>query len=417
MKDLVRRVTTSLATVGARPSDSADERVRKAALILVALLIIPLATVWVVTYALLGLWWAAAIPFAYQVLSLIGLLVFFRSKNYRFFRTSQLLMMLVLPFALQLSLGGFRDSSAVSVWAFVAPMGALVFMGPRDAWRWFVGWGLLLVAAALLESSVSGRTSIPRGLVVFFFFANITGLSLVTFLLLRYFVRARERAMAALGREHRLLQMERAKAERLLLNVLPEPIAARLKEREEVIADAFPEVSVLFADIVGFTPYAQRTDPNLTVQLLNGLFSDFDALADAHGLEKIKTIGDAYMVAGGLPDRRPDHAEAVARMALDMIEVTGRRSLADGQPMQLRIGIDSGPVVAGVIGRRRFIYDLWGDTVNTASRMESHGVPGSIQVTQRVRDLLADRFEFKERGRIEVKGKGEMDTYLLVGRR
>jgi adenylate cyclase len=417
LKDLLRRAIAFLAALGSLPSDSPEERVRKASLPLVTSLIIVLATVWVVTYAVLGLWWAAAIPFTFQVLSLIGLVLFFRSKNYRVFRTIELLMMLILPFALQWSLGGFRDSSAVSMWAFFAPMGALVFVGPRDAWRWFAGWGLLLVVSAVLEVPLTGRPSIPQGLVVFFFFANIMGLSVVTFLLLRYFVRERERAMAALDQEHRLLQTERAKSERLLLNVLPEAIATRLKEREEIIADAFPEVSVLFADIVGFTPYAHRTDPDRTVKLLNDLFSDFDALAEAHGVEKIKTIGDAYMAAGGLPDPRPDHAEAAADLALAMIELTGSRSFVDGQPVQLRVGIDSGPVVAGVIGRRKFIYDLWGDTVNTASRMESQGVPGAIQVTKRVRDLLADRFEFKERGRIDVKGQGVMDTYFLVGRR
>jgi adenylate cyclase len=198
--------------------------------------------------------------------------------------------------------------------------------------------------------------------------------------------------------------------------VLPESIATRLKEREEVIADAFPEVTVLFADIVGFTPQTERVSPHETVQLLNELFSEFDTLAEERGLEKIKTIGDAYMVAGGLPEPIPDHADAVADLALRMLELAGARSLTDGEPVKLRIGIDSGPVVAGVIGRRKFIYDLWGDTVNTASRMESHGLPGRIQVTGRTRELLCDRYAFEERGVIQIKGKGEMATYLLIGR-
>ncbi|MFP5318016.1 MAG: adenylate/guanylate cyclase domain-containing protein [Acidimicrobiia bacterium] len=224
------------------------------------------------------------------------------------------------------------------------------------------------------------------------------------------------KAKAALDREHRLLQAEREKSERLLLNVLPRAIADRLKASEEVIADSFPEASVLFADIVGFTPYAQRTPPEEVVRVLNELFSVFDGLADRYGLEKIKTIGDAYMVAGGIPEPRPDHAESVADMALSMVAEVERRS-GDAQELRLRIGIDTGPVIAGVIGRRKFIYDLWGDTVNTASRMEAHGIPGSIQVTERTYRRLAQAFALEKRGVIEVKGKGPTTVYLLKGRR
>jgi class 3 adenylate cyclase len=180
----------------------------------------------------------------------------------------------------------------------------------------------------------------------------------------------------ALAREHRLLEAERARSERLLANMLPASIAERLKQRQEVIADASPQVTVLFADIADFTPHAERSSAEATVALLNDLFSQFDALTEARGLEKIKTIGDAYMVAGGLPDPMPDHAVAVAEVALGMLELAARRRLPDGAPVRLRVGIASGPVVAGVIGRRRFSYDLWGDTVNTASRMQTTGVPG-----------------------------------------
>jgi adenylate cyclase len=220
----------------------------------------------------------------------------------------------------------------------------------------------------------------------------------------------------ALSRAYRLLEVERARSEGLLRNMLPEPIAGRLKQREEVIADAFGEVTVLFADIVDFTAHAERTPPEATVALLNELFSRFDGLTEARGLEKIKTVGDAYMVAGGLPDPMPDHAGAAAELALEILELAARRSLPDGGPVRLRIGIATGPVLAGVIGQRRFSYDLWGDTVNTASRMETTGVPGCIQVTERTRDLLGDRYLFQERGMIQVKGKGKMLTYFLSGR-
>jgi class 3 adenylate cyclase len=217
-------------------------------------------------------------------------------------------------------------------------------------------------------------------------------------------------------RTRQALALEQQRSERLLLNVLPAPIATRLKAGEAVIADAFPEVTVLFADIVDFTRRSRRIGPAQVVATLNELFSAFDALAQRHGLEKIKTIGDAYMVAGGLPTPRPDHAQAIAEMALAMQAEVARRTDPSGQPLQVRIGIDTGPVEAGVIGTSKFSYDLWGDTVNTASRMESHGVPGCIQVTERTYQRLRDGYRFQPRGRIPVRGMGEMDTWFLLGR-
>jgi class 3 adenylate cyclase len=224
------------------------------------------------------------------------------------------------------------------------------------------------------------------------------------------------RSRQALDREHRLLLAEQERSERLLLNVLPAPIAERLKAGEAVIADAFPEVTVLFADIVDFTRSSRQTSPAQVVATLNELFSVFDELAQHHGLEKIKTIGDAYMVAGGLPQPRPDHAQAVAELALAIREEVTRRTDPSGRPLQLRIGIDTGPVEAGVIGTSKFSYDLWGDTVNTASRMESHGVPGCIQVTERTWKRLRDGYRFQRRGPIQVRGMGELVTWFLVGR-
>ena len=217
-------------------------------------------------------------------------------------------------------------------------------------------------------------------------------------------------------RTRRALQREEERSERLLLNVLPAPIATRLKQHEDVIADGFPEVTVLFADLVDFTRRSQRSSPQQIVQVLDELFSTFDQLTRRHGLEKIKTVGDAYMVAGGLPEPRPDHAQAVADLALSMQMEMARRIDTGGQPLQARIGIDTGPVVAGVIGADKFSYDLWGDTVNTASRMESTGVPGCIQVTERTYRRLRDGYRFERRGVVPVKGKGEMVTWFLIGR-
>lgn len=213
------------------------------------------------------------------------------------------------------------------------------------------------------------------------------------------------------------LVAERERAERLLLNILPASIAKRLEHEQETIADSFEEATVLFADIVNFTNLSSEISPTELVKLLNEIFSRFDRLVERYDLEKIKTIGDSYMVVGGLPSPRTDHAEAIAEFALDMQQEIQEFNAEKGQNFSMRIGINTGPVVAGVIGLKKFIYDLWGDTVNTASRMESHGIPGSIQVSCSTYDRLKDKYLFEERGIISVKGKGEMTTYLLKSRK
>jgi len=212
----------------------------------------------------------------------------------------------------------------------------------------------------------------------------------------------------------RLLRKEQQKAEELLLNVLPASIAARLKQGDKIIAESFPDVTILFADLVNFTQLSATISAKELVNILNEIFSEFDLLAEKHGLEKIKTIGDAYMVVGGLPIHRPDHAQAVASMALDMRAAIQRISSLSQEPLSIRIGINTGPVVAGVIGIKKFIYDLWGDTVNVASRMESHGIPDQIHVTLETYQVLQQEYIFTARDKIQVKGKGEMQTYLLL---
>jgi urea transport system substrate-binding protein len=213
------------------------------------------------------------------------------------------------------------------------------------------------------------------------------------------------------------LRYQKECSDQLLLNILPEPIAQRLKLGETTIADSFAEVTVLFADLVKFTELAAQISPPELVDSLNKIFSVFDQLSEKHGLEKIKTIGDAYMVVGGLPSPRPDQAEAIAEMALDMQQQITHIKRDNGEPFHLRIGIHTGPVVAGVIGTKKFSYDLWGDTVNVASRMESQGAAGGIQVTAATYERLKDKYVFERRGTTLVKGKGEMITYWLTGRK
>ncbi|HEY9836446.1 MAG TPA: adenylate/guanylate cyclase domain-containing protein, partial [Vampirovibrionales bacterium] len=211
------------------------------------------------------------------------------------------------------------------------------------------------------------------------------------------------------------VEIARDKSEKLLLNVLPHTIAQQLKQGVYPIAESFPNATVLFADLVGFTQLSTEVPAVEVVELLNKIFSLFDQLAEQYGVEKIKTIGDAYMVVGGLPQPHPDCAQAIAQMALDMQQEVRQLAAETSIPLTIRIGINNGPVVAGVIGIKKFIYDLWGDTVNTASRMESHGIPGQIQVSEVTYLLLRDRFQFQSRGAIKVKGKGMMKTYLLLG--
>jgi adenylate cyclase len=391
-----------LALIGIASSDSDDIRVQKGALTLAVVTSTVLSVVWVGTYLAVDRPLSAAIPFAYQVASVVSLIAFARTKDYRFFRFSQIVLIILLPFLLQWSLGGYVASSAVSIWALVGVFGALFFYSARQAVPWFLAFMALTMVSGLADSTLSvSAGTIPSGAQTGFFVLNVFGLSVTAYLLLQYSVRARDAALA--------------QSESLLLNVLPRSIAQRLKRDPGVIAERFEEVTVLFADVANFTPFAERTGPERVVAVLNEIFSAFDRLTQARRLEKIKTIGDAYMVAGGLPEPLPDHARAVAELALEMQSELARVSDILGLALTLRIGIDSGTVVAGVIGRHRFIYDLWGDTVNTASRMESQGVPGRIQVTEATYQRLRDRFRFEDRGEIEIKGKGRLHAYLLTG--
>jgi class 3 adenylate cyclase len=228
-------------------------------------------------------------------------------------------------------------------------------------------------------------------------------------------VRVKTHLLLKLAREK--LQQEQALSERLLLNILPAPIASRLKQGEKTIADDYADVTVMFADIVDFTAISAQMAPAHLVAMLNEIFSICDRLTEKYGLEKIKTVGDEYMVVGGLSRPRPDHTEAIAEMALDLRRTICALSDGRGQPLSVRIGIAAGPIVAGVIGNTKFSYDIWGDTVNTASRMETQGCADCIQVTAAVYERLRARYEFEGRGVIQVKNKGDMTTYFLTGRR
>lgn len=407
-----------LKDLGVQPSDSPQERTAKAALTLASVVLGSFAAAWTLVYFLLGLTAAALIPLAYQVGLVLALGHFALTKSFVPFRLIALSLLLVTPVGLQFALGGFHQSSGVALWSLASPLGAVVAYGARNSLAWFAAYLVLVGASTAADAwGIADQVHVPTTAVTSFFAANVAGVSVVIYLLIRYFVRERERAMMALEEKQVLLTEAQRKSEELLLNILPAPVAARLKQHDGIIADRLPDVSVLFADIVGFTELSQRQPPEIVVGILDRMFTAFDELSDRWGLEKIKTIGDAYMVAGGVSVPHRDQVSAMARMALAMQREARRQDADSSFALDLRIGIGLGPVVAGVIGRRKFAYDMWGDTVNTASRMESTADVGTIQVSDAVHERLRSQFDFERRERVTVKGKGEMTTYILVGER
>lgn len=281
-------------------------------------------------------------------------------------------------------------------------------------WYAVAACAIIVAADEFVDVMLHHALASPQGVTVFvlhnFFFLSANVIGMFT----GYALEAHARREYL---QKRVIEAEKEKSERLLLNILPEKIAVTLKERNQVIADEFKETSVLFADIVNFTQLSAQLSPQRVVELLNELFSYFDTLAHNYGVEKIKTIGDCYMVAAGVPVPSPNHAHVLACLALDMLEYVGGQRFLNGIRLDMRIGINSGPLVAGIIGQRKFIYDLWGDTVNTASRMESHGATGRIQISRATFELLRDDFVCEAAGEVLVKGKGKMDVWYLSGRK
>jgi len=405
------RVLVPLARVGADPQDDDDTRSSKALLVLISVLILPVALLWAVLYLAFGspVGW---VPLGYFAVLLSAIAVFSRTRNFgRLLRVNQVAI-LFAPTLSMIPLGGFLDAGGVGLWGIFAPFGALVFSDVRSAARWFAAWAIVFLGSGFAGEVLGGVSpTVPEWFTSTMLALNVTVGGLLVFTLLALFADQRRNALAA-------LRVEQAKAESLLLNILPQSIADRLKAEPRTIADQFSSASILFADVVDFTPLSERLPPADVVGLLDHLFSHFDELAEHYGLEKIKTIGDCYMVAAGVPSPRPDHARALALMALDMQAAMRSVDAEVGQlGLELRVGINSGPVVAGVIGRKRFLYDLWGDAVNTASRMESHGTSGRIQITGATKELLEDEFVCEPRGTIPIKGKGEIEAWYLVGRR
>ena len=398
-----------LADVGADSRDDVETRDRKRLLVLVSVLILPVSIMWGGLYLGFGAP-SGVFAFLYFAISLGAITVFARTRDLALFLRVELLDILLAPNVSMIFLGGFITSTGVGIWGILAPMGALVFDGVRAGIRWYVAFLAVFLGCGLAGEIVGTISPLPTGFTTLMLALNIAVGGTIVFTLLALFAKQRHEALTD-------LRIAQERAENLLLNVLPLPIAEKLKAEPQTIADQFTSASILFADVVDFTRRSEQLSAAEVVGMLDDLFSHFDMLAERYSVEKIKTIGDCYMVAAGVPLPRPDHARALALMGLEMVDAMRARDGVGHLGLELRVGINSGPVVAGVIGRKRFLYDLWGDAVNTASRMESHGTPGRIQITRATHDLIQGEFVCERRGKITVKGKGEMETWYLLGRR
>src|SRR6266516_2628163 len=406
---LIQRLLDRAATIGADPHDDDERRLRKALLVLLSVLILPISLVWGTLFLALGAP-AGAIAYLYFIVSAMALVIYSRTRDIEWLLRVELFAILLAPTISQAFVGGFLASGGVGLWGVLGALGALVFYGPSAGIRWFGAFVGVFLVFGLAGEIFGGLSTLPRWFQSTMVALNVTVGGSVVFFLLALFATQRAEALAA-------LRLEQNKAEDLLLNILPRSIADKLKADTATIADQIEAASILFADVVDFTPLSERLQPAEVVGMLDRLFTYFDLLAERHGLEKIKTIGACYLVAAGVPTPRLDHARAMALMALDMREAMRSKDGVGQLGLELRIGINSGPVVAGVIGRKRFLYDLWGDAVNMASRMESQGTRGQIQVTRETYELLKDEFELEPRGMVAIKGKGDVETWYLVGHR
>ncbi len=418
------RFIDRLRNGGIEAGDSEETRLAKSLLMLATGLTSMAAMLWVALYWAMGPQFSSTLPFLFQLL-LAGNIVFYAlSRNFDFFRVSQLGMFLFLPFIAQWSIGNFISSSGVVLWGLLAPIGALLCFGVSESLGWFIAWAVLtgltgaadyyLATLALKPGAVLGNVPIPTAIV--FFALNFIAVATIIYLLLRHSITEKRKTQQVLEQAHQRLGEEQERSEKLLLNILPGPVAERLKASDQTIADGFSDVTVMFADIVNFTQVAANMSPSQVFTMLNRIFSAFDELAERFEVEKIKTIGDAYMVAGGINQSAENYTGGIVDMAIAMRDLLARDFSINASKLQIRIGIGTGPVVAGVVGKKKFIYDLWGDTVNLASRLTSECAPGDIQCDLATQERVKTLFEFSAPTTLSLKGKGDVATYRIVRR-
>jgi class 3 adenylate cyclase len=398
--------------------DTQEDKLRKSLLIFAAAFMTFAVMFWLAIYWMMGLNFSSNVPLVYQIISVGSLVYYMKTRNFEVLRFVQLNLFLFAPFVMQWSIGSSITSSGVALWALLAPIGALVVSSWKESVPWFVAYMVLTGVSGFFDFylGTGSTTGIPLNTIGFFFALNFAAMSAILYFLVRYFVIETEKIKHQLDEQHALLAEEQKKSERVLFNVLPSNIAERLKSNEGLIADGYADVTVMFADLVNFTQLTEQMSPEQMVGLLNTVFSGFDELSEKYGLEKIKTIGDAYMVVGGLTRERPDYAADVVNMGMEMIEFVNKHPLAAKRNLGVHIGIATGPVVAGVIGTKRFIYDLWGDTVNIASRLTDDAKSGHILTDRLTFNRLRHEYLFEPPNVLNVKGKGEMTSYRLTGR-
>jgi class 3 adenylate cyclase len=402
----------------ARPELTQEDQLRSNLLIFACAFMNFAVMFWLAIYWLMGQSFSTNVPLAYQAVSLSSLVYYLKTRNFEVFRFIQLSLFLFAPFVMQWSIGNSITSSGVTLWALLAPVGAVVVAGWRESIPWFVAYIILTGVSGFFDYflGVGYTGGLEMKTIGVFFALNFVAMSSILYFLVRYFVVETEKIKNQLDFQHSLLLEEQKKSDHLLLNVLPSSIAQRLKENNALIADGHADVTVMFADITNFTQLTEQMQPRRMVDLLNKVFSWFDSMTDKYGLEKIKTIGDAYMVVGGLTRNQGDYVKNIVDMALEMREFISSHPDLAGHNLGIHMGIATGPAVAGVIGSKRFIYDVWGDTVNIASRLSDDGKRGEILTDKTTYSRLRRHYAFYAPDIVDIKGKGEMVVYKLKGK-
>jgi len=392
-----------------------EDKLRRDLLIFACAFMNLAVVLWLAIYWVMGLHFSANVPLFYQLVSVASLAHYFKTRKFEIFRFVQLCLFLFVPFIMQWSIGSAVTSSGVMLWALLSPIGALVVSGWRDSIPWFVAYIVMTVISGFFDYYLgsSGGSGLSMKTIGFFFALNFAAMSSILYFLVRYFVVEMDKIKNQLDQQHQLLAEEQKKSERVLLNVLPNSIAQRLKNHSGLIADGHADVTVMFADLVNFTQLTESLSPEQMVGLLNTIFSNFDELCEKYGVEKIKTIGDAYMVVGGLTRDNVNYTSDIADLALEMRDFVNNHPDLSRFKLGIHTGIATGPVVAGVIGTKRFIYDLWGDTVNVASRLTDEAVQDVIQVDRVTFNRIRHEYAFEPPATVHVKGKGEMVMYRL----
>jgi len=414
----IKVATATPAPAPSRVALSPEEKLSGDMLMLTTAFMMCAAALWLAVYWSMGYQYSTAIPLIFQALSVVTITLWWKLKRLYTFAIVQLGLILFTPFAMQWSIGNFVNASGVSLWGLMAPVGAVTVLGTRQSVPWFFAWLFMTVMAGVFDYLLAG--SVPKSFdlstVAVFFVLNFAAISVMIYSLLWYFASEKQKLRVQVDAQHEEIRIEKDRSERLLLNILPPAIAERLKRNEINIAQGHADVTVMFADIVGFTRMTEELSPVETVKILNDVFSIFDDIADKYRVEKIKTIGDAYMACAGLDTGAHIHyADAVASMALEMIQRVDEYRKRTGERVQIRIGIGTGPVVAGVIGKKKFIYDMWGDTVNVSFRLAADAPPETVQVDLTTHRRLYNRFRFEPVQEMEIKGKGRMQVFQLTG--